>query len=63
FLVEEHHSSPGTNNEAGTGLGLILCKEFITRHDGNIWVESAIDEGSIFHFSIPLREEEDSILK
>lgn len=59
FLVEEHHSSPGTNNEAGTGLGLILCKEFITRHDGNIWVESAIDEGSIFHFSIPLREEEE----
>jgi len=47
-------SNNGTANEKGTGLGLIICKEFITKLNGNIWVESEIGRGSTFKFSLPL---------
>ena len=53
FRVEEHHSTPGTENESGTGLGLVLCKEFVDKHDGKIWAESTPGKGSIFSFLIP----------
>ena len=53
FRIDESYSTPGTQNEIGTGLGLILCKEFIETHNGKIWVESKEDEGSKFSFSIP----------
>jgi two-component system sensor histidine kinase/response regulator len=46
-------SKDGTENEKGTGLGLVLCKELIQKHGGEIWVESTLDEGSTFFFSIP----------
>ncbi|MBU1013655.1 MAG: CHASE domain-containing protein [Bacteroidetes bacterium] len=52
FRIEEGISTSGTNNEKGTGLGLILCKEFIEKHDGNICVESSL-KGSTFYFSLP----------
>jgi len=55
FRIDTNVSTPGTKNEKGTGLGLILCKEFIEKHDGKIWVESAIGQGSVFSFSIPLK--------
>jgi signal transduction histidine kinase/tetratricopeptide (TPR) repeat protein len=46
----------GTSNEKGTGLGLSLCKEMVLNNDGDIFVESKINEGSVFYFTIPIRE-------
>jgi signal transduction histidine kinase len=53
FSIDVNFSTTGTANETGTGLGLMLCKEFIERHKGKIWVESKINEGSNFRFTIP----------
>jgi PAS domain S-box-containing protein len=54
FQLNEIYSTLGTEREKGTGLGLILCKEFIEKHNGKIWVESTIDKGSVINFSIPI---------
>ena len=53
FKVEENKSTPGTSGEAGTGLGLILCKEFITINKGDITVESELGKGSTFTIILP----------
>ncbi|PIQ10483.1 MAG: hypothetical protein COW71_02605 [Ignavibacteriales bacterium CG18_big_fil_WC_8_21_14_2_50_31_20] len=53
FRIDVYHTSVGTNNEAGTGLGLILCKELIEKHNGKIWVESKKGGGSKFVFTLP----------
>lgn len=53
FKLENKTSSKGTDGETGTGLGLILCKEFINKHDGKIWIDSKIGNGSTFYLTLP----------
>lgn len=54
FKIETAQSTSGTNNESGTGLGLILSNEFIIKHGGKITVESKLGEGSKFSISLPV---------
>ncbi|MCF7921133.1 MAG: PAS domain-containing sensor histidine kinase [Candidatus Marinimicrobia bacterium] len=54
FRIDTAYTTAGTNRETGTGLGLLLCKEFIDLHGGRIWIESELDKGSTFSFSIPI---------
>lgn len=54
FDISQIHTKTGTANEMGTGLGLVLCKDFVEKHGGKIWVESEIGKGSEFKFSLPL---------
>lgn len=54
FRIDVNHTTLGTNQEKGTGLGLILCKELIQKHNGTIWVESELGKGSKFIFTLPI---------
>jgi two-component system, sensor histidine kinase and response regulator len=53
FKIEAFHSTSGTNDEKGTGLGLMLCKEFVEPHGGNISLQSEAGKGSRFSFTLP----------
>jgi len=54
FAIDKHYSTSGTSNEKGTGIGLLLCKEFIDKHKGKMIAESAYRKGSTFGFEIPV---------
>jgi signal transduction histidine kinase len=53
FKIDSDFQIDGTAGEKGTGLGLVVCQDFIEQHHGKIWAESEAGSGSIFHFTIP----------
>ncbi|OJJ16293.1 hypothetical protein BKI52_33915 [marine bacterium AO1-C] len=55
FDLKSHFTKPGTSQEKGTGLGLMLCKEFVEKQQGSIWVESVLHQGSSFYFTLPVQ--------
>ena len=56
FEMDKRTNTVGTEKEQGTGLGLVLCKDFIDRLGGKIWVKSIPNNGSTFTFSLPLQQ-------
>jgi len=56
FRIDVIQSTTGTEKESGTGLGLILTKEFVEKNRGRIWVESVLGKGTTFRFTLPIAE-------
>jgi signal transduction histidine kinase len=56
FQTKKIQSTRGTKDEKGTGLGLVLCKDFVEKNDGKIWAESEEGNGTTFFFTLPLAE-------
>lgn len=54
FTVDKNKRQLGTEGEKGTGLGLILCKNFVEKHGGKIWIESELNKGTKVFFTLPL---------
>jgi PAS domain S-box-containing protein len=54
FRIDENYSTPGTNKEKGTGLGLLLCKEIVEKHGSELIAESELGQGSCFSFKLRL---------
>jgi len=62
FNIDKHTITLGTDNEQGTGLSLILCKDFITMHNGTIGVESSPGKGSTFTFTLPVNQKSEFLI-
>ena len=58
FRLDIDTRRKGTDKEPSTGLGLIICKEFIEKHKGKLWVESEVGKGSTFYFTLPNKEDQ-----
>lgn len=56
FQIDLHSTNRGTANEIGSGLGLLICKEFVNLNGGQIWAESDLEEGSVFKFTLPTQK-------
>ena len=56
WSLDQQHRSTGTEDEKGSGFGLLLCKEFVEKHSGTLTVFSEVGQGSTFSFSIPLTQ-------
>jgi len=56
FKIDSKNQNFGTQGEKGTGLGLLLCKEFIDKHNGKIWAESTEGTGSTFYFTLNIAQ-------
>ena len=54
FDISQLHTTKGTAKESGTGFGLLLCKQFVEKHDGRLWVNSEYGKGSEFKFTLPM---------
>jgi len=57
FAVDKNSSTTGTDGETGTGLGLVICKEFIEKNKGEMIVKSKVGSGSVFSFTVPIHSE------
>ena len=55
FKIDQKFARQGTNNELGTGLGLILVKELVEKHNGKVWFESEEGKGTTFYFTLPIQ--------
>jgi signal transduction histidine kinase len=56
FRIDTTYTNTGTAGEQGTGLGLILCKELVEQNKGQIWVESEVEKGTTFRFTLPQKQ-------
>jgi signal transduction histidine kinase len=63
FKIEVHHTTQGTAEEQGTGLGLILCQEMVEKNGGQIWVESELGKGTTIKFTVPAADTSGTITK
>lgn len=63
FKSDFNESKPGTANEKGSGLGLVICKRFVDKHQGKIWIENNTEKGSMVKFTLPIYKKENHNLQ